>query len=129
MIPFDGAGSDDRGRVTPTALATFCRGLPGPYAKVLSDSLRPRPRRDARQRPADSPAAGKVQMKTGNRVVGTTADQIIVLGNSLAGYIEAKTGRQLTFMVGVSNVPIATPAEFEQSRGPGGMVAAIQQAF
>ncbi len=39
-------------------------------------------------------------MKTGNRVAGTPAEQIIVLGNSLAGYIEAKSGRQLTIMVG-----------------------------
>jgi D-alanyl-D-alanine carboxypeptidase len=78
----------------------------------------------------DSPAAGKVQMKTGNRVVGTPTDQIIVLANSLAGYIEAKSGRQLTFMVGVSNVPIATPAEFEQvTSDQAKMAAAIQQAF
>jgi D-alanyl-D-alanine carboxypeptidase/D-alanyl-D-alanine-endopeptidase (penicillin-binding protein 4) len=78
----------------------------------------------------DSPAAGKVQMKTGNLVAGTSADQIIMLGNSLAGYIEAKSGRQLTFMVGVSNVPIATPAEFEQvTADQATIAAAIQQAF
>jgi len=78
----------------------------------------------------DSPAAGKIRMKTGNRVVGTPADQIIVLGNSLAGYVEAKSGRQLTIMVAVSNVPIATPAEFEQvTADQSKMAVAIQQAF
>ena len=132
LFPFDGAGSDDRSRVTPTALATFYKeATQAPYAKELSDSL-PVLGKDgtlANVLP-DSPAAGKVQMKTGNRVVGTPAEQIIVLGNSLAGYVEAKSGRQLTIMVAVSNVPIATPAEFEQVTGDQAkMAAAIQQAF
>jgi hypothetical protein len=62
--------------------------------------------------------------------VSTVAGQIIVLGNSLAGYIEAKTGRQLTFMVAVGNVPIATTAEFEQvTEDQAKMTAAIQQPF
>ena len=132
LFPFDGAGSDDQSRVTPTALATFYKeATQAPYAKVLFDSL-PILGKDgtlANVLP-DSPAAGKVQMKTGNRVAGTPADQIIVLGNSLAGYIEAKSGRQLTFMVGVNNVPIATPAEFEQVTGDQAkMAVAIQQSF
>jgi D-alanyl-D-alanine carboxypeptidase len=63
-------------------------------------------------------------------VVGTPADQLIVLGNSLAGYIQAKTGRRLTFMIAVGNVPVATPEEFlritdEQAE----MIVAIQQSF
>jgi D-alanyl-D-alanine carboxypeptidase len=115
----DGAGSHDRNRVTPTALATvYRRTTQAPYAQVLFDAL-PILGKDgtlANLLPA-SPTAGKVQMKTGNRVVGTQADQLIVLGNSLAGYIEATSGRRLTFMVGVSNIPIATPAEFEQITG------------
>jgi D-alanyl-D-alanine carboxypeptidase len=132
VFPFDGAGSDDQSRVTPTALATFYKeATQAPYAKVLFDSL-PILGEDgtlANVLP-DSPAAGKVQMKTGNRVAGTPANQIIVLGNSLAGYIEAKSGRQLTFMIGVNNVPIATPAEFEQVTGDQAkMAVAIQQAF
>ena len=132
MLPFDGAGGDDRNRVTPTALATFYKeAAQAPYATVLADSL-PVLGKDgslANVLP-DSPAAGKVRMKTGNRVAGTPAGQIIVLGNSLAGYIEATSGRQLTFMVGVSNVPIATPAEFQQvTEDQAKMTAAIQQAF
>jgi D-alanyl-D-alanine carboxypeptidase/D-alanyl-D-alanine-endopeptidase (penicillin-binding protein 4) len=132
VFPFDGAGSDDQSRVTPTALATFYKNATGtPYATALADSL-PILGQDgtlANVLP-DSPAAGKVRLKTGNRVAGTPADQIIVLGNSLAGYIEAKSGRQLTFMVGVSNVPIATLAEFEQvTADQAKMAAAVQQAF
>jgi D-alanyl-D-alanine carboxypeptidase len=102
-----------------------------PYGKVLFDSL-PILGRDGTLANVltDSPAAGKVQMKTGNRVAGDAAGQIIVLGNSLAGYVEAKSGRQLTIMVAVSNVPIATPAEFEKvTSDQSAMVVAIQQAF
>jgi D-alanyl-D-alanine carboxypeptidase/D-alanyl-D-alanine-endopeptidase (penicillin-binding protein 4) len=132
VFPFDGAGSDDKGRVTPTALATFYRqASQQPYARALADSL-PILGKDGTLANVltDSGAAGKVRMKTGNRVVGTAADQIIVLGNSLAGYIEAKSGRQLTFMIGVGNAPIATAAEFEQvTSDQAKMVDAIQQAF
>jgi D-alanyl-D-alanine carboxypeptidase/D-alanyl-D-alanine-endopeptidase (penicillin-binding protein 4) len=132
MFPFDGAGGDSENRGTPTAFATFYKQATGaPYGKVLFDSL-PILGKDGTIANvlADSPAAGKVQMKTGNRVASTAAGQFIVLGNSLAGYIEAKSGRQLTFMVGVANVPIATTAEFEQVTGDQAqMTAAIQQAF
>jgi D-alanyl-D-alanine carboxypeptidase/D-alanyl-D-alanine-endopeptidase (penicillin-binding protein 4) len=77
-----------------------------------------------------SPAAGHAQVKTGNRIVETPAGQVIVLGNSLAGYINAKSGRRLTFMIVVGNVPISTAAEVEaitaqQAR----MVAAIQEGL
>jgi D-alanyl-D-alanine carboxypeptidase/D-alanyl-D-alanine-endopeptidase (penicillin-binding protein 4) len=132
VFPFDGAGSDDQSRVTPTALATFYKdATKAPYATVLADSL-PILGKDGTLANVltDSPAAGKIRMKTGNRVLGTPADQIIVLGNSLAGYVEAKSGRQLTIMVAVSNVPIATPAEFEQvTADQSKMAVAIQQAF
>ncbi len=132
VFPFDGAGSDDQSRVTPTALATFYRNVTkAPYGKVLFDSL-PILGRDGTLANVltDSPAAGKVQMKTGNRVAGDASGQIIVLGNSLAGYVEAKSGRPLTIMVAVSNVPIATPAEFEKvTSDQSAMVVAIQQAF
>ena len=76
----------------------------------------------------DSPAAGHAQIKTGNRVVGTAADQLIVLGNSLAGYVQAQSGRRVVIMIAVGNVPIDSVTEFEgvtadQAR----MVEAIQQ--
>lgn len=131
VFPFDGAGSDDQSRVTPTALATFYKDATGaPYGTALADSL-PILGKDGTLANVltDSPAAGKIRMKTGNRVAGTPADQIVVLGNSLAGYVEAKSGRKLTIMVGVSNVPIATPAEFEQVTADQARMAAIQQAF
>lgn len=87
VFPLDGAGSDDQGRTTVAAMATFLRraattsygsslyeGLPvlgrsGTLANVLSKS----------------PVAGHAQLKTGNRAVGSPANQLMLLGNSLAG--------------------------------------------
>jgi D-alanyl-D-alanine carboxypeptidase/D-alanyl-D-alanine-endopeptidase (penicillin-binding protein 4) len=132
VVPQDGAGSDDEGRSTPLAMAEFYRkarstdygdalyhGVPvlgrsGTAANVLTKS----------------PAAGKVHTKTGNRVVGNNAGQGIVLGNSFAGYINAKSGRKLTFMIAVGNVPIAAEEEFfdvvdDQAR----MIERIQQYY
>jgi serine-type D-Ala-D-Ala carboxypeptidase/endopeptidase (penicillin-binding protein 4) len=130
VFPFDGAGSDDQGRTTPAAMTAFLRGVSTTsYGPTLYDSL---PDFDVNGTIAGvlpkSPAAGHAQVKTGNRIVDTPAGQILVLGNSLAGYINAKSGRHLTFMIVVGNVPISTPGEFntitaEQAQ----MVAAIQQ--
>jgi D-alanyl-D-alanine carboxypeptidase/D-alanyl-D-alanine-endopeptidase (penicillin-binding protein 4) len=52
--------------------------------------------------------AGHAQVKTGNRAVGSSTNQLILLGNSLAGYLETKSGRHVTFMIAVGNVPIAS---------------------
>ncbi len=130
--PFDGAGSDDRSRTTPAALATFYKAATqAPYGKALFDAL---PVLGKSGTVADvlasSPAAGKVQLKTGNRVVGTEADQLIVLGNSLAGYIQTKSGRQVTFAIAVDNVPISSPIEFLQvTDDQARMVEFIQQGL
>jgi D-alanyl-D-alanine carboxypeptidase/D-alanyl-D-alanine-endopeptidase (penicillin-binding protein 4) len=130
VFPFDGAGSDDRGRTTPAALATFLRRVRGTsYGRTLFDAL-PILGRDGTLADVESnsPAAGHAQVKTGNRVVGTPAGQTIVLGNSLAGYAQTKHGRHVVFMIAVGNVFIRTPFEFlavtgDQAR----MVVAIQQ--
>ncbi len=130
FFPFDGAGSDDQGRTTPTALAMFLRNVETtPYGTALFNALPVLGRSGTMANVLpNSAAAGRAQVKTGNRVMSTSAGQIIVLGNSLAGYVETKSGRQVTFMIAVGNVPISAPAEFEvitadQAR----MVVAIQQ--
>lgn len=132
IFPLDGAGSNDQDRLTTMALATAYRQAASTsYGDVLFHAL-PILGRDGTLANVltDSPAAGKVQMKTGNRVVGTPADQIIVLGNSLAGYIEAASGRKLTIAVAVGNVPIASTGEFENvTSDQAQMVVAVQQAF
>jgi D-alanyl-D-alanine carboxypeptidase/D-alanyl-D-alanine-endopeptidase (penicillin-binding protein 4) len=130
MFPFDGAGSDDQDRTTPAALTTFLRrAAKTRYGKVLFHAL-PILGRDGTLANVESksPAAGHAQVKTGNRVVGTAAGRLLVLGNSLAGYAQTKGGRHVVFMVAVGNVPIKAPAGFlkvtaDQAR----MVVAIQQ--
>lgn len=115
VIPFDGAGSDDRGRTTPTALTTLLRGIPGTsYGKAFVGAL-PILGRDGTLANVlnHSPVAGHAQIKTGNRVVGGNgAGQINVLGNSLAGYVTTSHGRRLVLAIVVGNVPIATPEGF-----------------
>lgn len=114
--PFDGAGSDDQGRTTPSALATFYRAaVQASWGRTLFDALPTLGRTGTIANVlSKSPAAGKVQVKTGNRAAGTAADQLILLGNSLAGYIHTKSGRQITFMIAVDNVPLSSPEEFLQ---------------
>ncbi len=132
VFPMDGAGSNDQGRSSPAALASFYRAATQtPYAQALLDSLPVLGKSGTMANVlTDSPAAGHAQVKTGNRVIGTAAGQMIVLGNSLAGYIQASSGRQLTFMIAVGNVPISSIAEFEQvTNDQARMVAAIQQSL
>ncbi|MDX6216111.1 MAG: hypothetical protein QOG99_1695 [Frankiales bacterium] len=114
VIPFDGAGSDDQGRTTPTALATLLRGIPRtPYGPAFVDAL-PILGRDGTLANvlSDAPVAGHAQIKTGNRVVGNGAGQTNVLGNSLAGYVEPSHGRQIVLTIFVGNVPIPNFEDF-----------------
>jgi PBP4 family serine-type D-alanyl-D-alanine carboxypeptidase len=129
-IPFDGAGTDDQGRTTPAALATFLRNATRTsFGKALINALPVLGRNGTlADLDAHSGAAGRAQVKTGNRVVGSPAGQILVLGNSLAGYAETKSGRRVAFMIAVGNVPIATPGVFETiTADQARMVVAIQQ--
>ena len=113
VFPFDGAGSDPRDRTTPDALATFLRrvaktsygpaliaGLPVLGRSGVLATLLKR-----------SPMVGHVQVKDGNSVAGTPANQIVVLGNSLAGYVQTRSGRHVTFAIIVTNVPVPKPAD------------------
>ncbi len=129
LFPQDGAGSDDQGRSSPQALAILLRGLTRTsYGATLKDSL-PILGRDGTMANVlpNSPAAGQAQIKTGNRVVGNPAGQIMVLGNSLAGYIHTRSGRLVTVMIAVGNVPLSSAEGFlpvvnDQAK----MIAAIQ---
>ncbi|MGH2937394.1 MAG: D-alanyl-D-alanine carboxypeptidase/D-alanyl-D-alanine endopeptidase [Solirubrobacterales bacterium] len=115
VIPFDGAGSDDQGRTTPTALTTLLRGIPGTsYGKTFVGAL-PILGRDGTLANVlnHEPVAGHAQIKTGNRVVGGNgAGQINVLGNSLAGYVTTSHGRRVVLAIIVGNVPLKTSEGF-----------------
>ncbi len=132
VYPMDGAGSDDQGRTTPLALAQFLKAAAGtPYGKALAEGLPVLGQSGTLANVlSDSPVAGHAQIKTGNRAVGTVAGNIILLGNSLAGYVQAKSGRQITLMIAVGNVPIATPEDVQTiTTDQARMVEAIQQGL
>jgi D-alanyl-D-alanine carboxypeptidase len=75
-----------------------------------------------------SPVAGHARLKTGDRVAGTPAYQLIVLGKSLAGYVQTKRWRDVTVMIAVGNVPISTFTEITRvSKDLARMVEAIYQ--
>ncbi len=105
-----------RARRTPRRIATRCRSSVsiGTLGNVLSDS----------------PVAGAALLKTGNRAVGTPAGQMILLGNSLAGYVEGASGRPFTVMIAMANMPFRTMDEFlSVTDDQAAMVAAMRDAF
>ena len=58
--------------------------------------------------PASSPVAGKAAAKSGTTIAGDLMNQRpLVMTRALAGYLTAKSGRELTFAVYVNDVPIA----------------------
>jgi len=77
------------------------------------------------------PAAGNAQPKPGTRAAGPpTTGQTILLGNTLAGYVQGKSGREFTVMVAMGNMPFTTLAEFVAvTQDQAKMVTAMQQAF
>ncbi|WP_375384445.1 D-alanyl-D-alanine carboxypeptidase/D-alanyl-D-alanine-endopeptidase [uncultured Microbacterium sp.] len=71
-------------------------GVDGSLAKVLEDG---------------DPAKGKAHAKTGT-LVGKDADGDFVLTTkALAGYLDAKSGRELAFAIYVNDVPIPRPVD------------------
>ena len=125
---FDGAGSNDQGRSTPAAMAAFLRrDASKPNGAPLFNALPVIDRSGTLANTLPGSAlGGHGQIKTGNRIVETQAGQLLLLGNSLAGYVETKSGRHVTFMVAVGNVPLSTPIEVESiTADQARMVAAI----
>jgi D-alanyl-D-alanine carboxypeptidase/D-alanyl-D-alanine-endopeptidase (penicillin-binding protein 4) len=128
VFVLDGAGSDDQGRTTVNAFTTFLRGLTSTsYGAAFRNSLPVLGRSGtmANVLPT-SQVAGHAQLKTGNREIGSPTGQIMLLGNSLAGYLTTKSGRHVTFAVILGNLPVtsatgALAASVEQSK----MVAAM----
>ncbi len=128
VFVLDGAGTDDQGRTTVNALTTFLRGVTSTsYGATFRNSLPVLGRSGtlANVLPK-SQVAGRAQLKTGNRVVGSPTGQAMLLGNSLAGYLKTKSGRRVTFAIVLGNQPVssasgALDASIEQSK----MVAAM----
>lgn len=126
----DGAGSSDQTRITPAGLASFLvHTAKTSYGTTLSKSLPVLGRSGSLANVlAKSSVAGHAQLKTGGRIVGTPAEQIILLGNSLAGYIQTKSGKHVTVMIAVGNVPISGVLDSTRvTKDQAKMVEAISQ--
>ena len=113
-------------------MATFYRNVQrAPYAQAFTDAL-PILGKDGTLANVmtDSPLAGKAQLKTGNRGAGTPAGQGIVLGNSLAGYVQGDSGRKFVVMIAMDNMPFDTFEQFlTVTQDQAEAVAAMQAAF
>jgi D-alanyl-D-alanine carboxypeptidase/D-alanyl-D-alanine-endopeptidase (penicillin-binding protein 4) len=129
---FDGAGSDDNGKTTPSDLATFLREIvTEPWGLSLRDGMAVLGVDGTQaQNGAGTPAVGHIRVKDGARVVGSAAGQGIALANTQAGYIDAKSGRKLVYGVFVNNAPFTSVEGFLANREDvATIVVAIQQGY
>jgi D-alanyl-D-alanine carboxypeptidase/D-alanyl-D-alanine-endopeptidase (penicillin-binding protein 4) len=114
---FDGAGSDDRDRSAGSAMAALMRAVDNePYAAAFEAAL---PTLgvdgDLANQGLGTGAVGNVHAKTGTRagVAPTLEGGIGLLGaRTMAGYIDAASGRKLVFAIMLGNVPF-DPANFD----------------
>jgi D-alanyl-D-alanine carboxypeptidase/D-alanyl-D-alanine-endopeptidase (penicillin-binding protein 4) len=135
-IIFGGAGSDERERTTPGAMTKFLRGVDGQlYGEAFRSSLAVLGvDGDIAQTQKDSPAAGRVQAKTGTRGVPTPTGQGLLTARTLVGYVEAESGRRLVIAIMVRDVPVSSlqdllPMVETATADQGALAAAIQQGY
>jgi len=115
---FDGAGSDDRDRSAGSAMAGFMRAVDTqPYAAPFEAAL---PTLgvdgDLANQGLGTGAVGNVHAKTGTRAAVAPSEQggVGLLGaRTMAGYIDAASGRKLVFAIMLGNVPF-DPVSFDE---------------
>ena len=79
---------------------------------------------------AGGPAAGRVRIKDGDTVAGSASGKLVALSTTQAGYIDAKSGRQLVYSLMVNNVPFPSLADYTAARADiAVVVVAIQQGY
>ncbi len=131
-LVFDGAGSDDYDRVTPSAMNAFLRNVSQqPYAPVFRDGL-PVLGVDGSLATTltDSPAAGNVQAKTGTRATTSPDGSTILLAQTLTGYMTAADGRELVASAFMNNMPITQIEDvLDVFADEGEIFAAVQQSL
>jgi D-alanyl-D-alanine carboxypeptidase/D-alanyl-D-alanine-endopeptidase (penicillin-binding protein 4) len=129
---FDGAGSDERSRTSPGAMAAFLQGVTkAPWAKAFEDSL-PILGVDGTlgNNQAGTPAAGHVFAKTGTRAAFTSETTGILTGLTQVGYIDTAGGRRLTYGVMTRDIPLVQIEDiFTASDDQGVIAAAIYSGF
>ncbi len=134
-IVYDGAGSEDNGRTSPADEATFLRRLLGvPWGHYVHDGMEILGV-DGLQATngVGTPAAGKVRIKDGTRLVGSPSGQVYLPAKTQVGYIDAKSGRKLVYAVFLNDIPTTETASFETfqtaDRDESTIVEAIQASY
>jgi D-alanyl-D-alanine carboxypeptidase/D-alanyl-D-alanine-endopeptidase (penicillin-binding protein 4) len=131
-LPFDGAGSDDRDRTSASAMTSFLRAVSGRrYGATLRAGL-PVLGVDGTLATVGkgTPAAGKIQAKTGTRVGFISGGIGIAGAETHVGYIDAASGRSLVFADLIRDIPLSKPTEIiDIDQDLGAIEAAIQQAY
>jgi D-alanyl-D-alanine carboxypeptidase/D-alanyl-D-alanine-endopeptidase (penicillin-binding protein 4) len=132
-ILFDGAGSSEFDRSSPSDFTTFLRNAVGqPWGAALRDGL-PILGVDGtfatNQR--GTPAAGHVFVKSGTRGLSTPTDeQVIFSALTQVGYIDAKSGRKLAYSLFLRDLPVTNIEDFTAADADeGAIAAAIQQGY
>lgn len=134
-IVYDGAGSEDNGRTSPADEATFLRRLLGvPWGHYVHDGMAILGV-DGTQamNGVGTPAAGKVRIKDGTRLIGSPSGQVYLPAKTQVGYIEAKSGRHLVYGVFLNDIPATAESSFETfqtaDRDEASIVEAIQASY
>lgn len=108
----DGAGGVSEDRISPRAAAYLLTiMLTRPYAEkfVKAQPILGVDGSLATSCGADNPACGHVYAKTGTSInYDPMNDRAILFAKSLAGYVDAKSGKRLVFAVYANNVPISS---------------------
>jgi D-alanyl-D-alanine carboxypeptidase/D-alanyl-D-alanine-endopeptidase (penicillin-binding protein 4) len=131
---FDGAGSSEFDRSTPQDYATFLRRIQSaPWGSALHDGL-PILGVDGTfaTNQKGTPAAGNVFIKSGTRIQGTPNDaQAIASAITQAGYINAKSGRKLTYALFLRDLSLSPDLKefFAADEDQGKLAAAFQQGY
>lgn len=130
--PFDGAGTNGNNRTTASDLATFLGAIADtPTGAAIHDGMAVLGVDGSQaQNGAGSPSAGHVRIKDGDVVSGSASGQMIVIAMSQAGFIDARSGRQLVYGVIVNNAPFPSMEGYIAARADvAAIVAAIQQGY
>src|ERR671919_404322 len=123
-------------RTTPNAMTKFLRAVDDQsFGEVFRSSLAVLGvDGDIAQTQKDSPAAGRIQAKTGTRGVPTPTGQGLLPSRQPVASEKAESGRRLVIAIMVRDVPVSSPQDLlpmveTATADQGALAAAIQQGY
>lgn len=129
---FDGAGSHEHSRTTPAALIKWLSYAgKRPWSEAFLEAL-PLMGVDGSLVDVERSgyAMGKVRAMSGSRTTTTLDGGKFLLGYSVAGYLESRSGKAHVFALAVNDVPLGNEEDRgEISNDLGAIVSALRQAY